>query len=435
MRIPLYYRTDVARKFKYTPGIHPDYLTDRYYLPHPEPEFYLGVSPGESFESVFKDYDFVYDSSYYFPIIVSLSDVLSVLEYIEIPLDVLCDLKIKKCKFLICCPYEGWDWRFFRKFSDILISKYKDLSLDDFVFLTGNYNNQEDLNQVYFNCFERNIEHRPIVAYRHRGCQEISTKRKKPYKFICLNRRPAMQRMAVVTELFDYKDNALISLGTKGHAGTAPEYFENEVLNFQQNYPRLGKIWRDKKIGQKLPLVINDGIDASKENPVVDDSIDKFYNSYIHVVTETFGHYKHDRLFFSEKVYKPMMFLQPFILIGEPFALKALKEFGYKTFSDFWDESYDEILHDGDRLFAATEIIKNLANKSDNELSDMLDKMLPILNHNFGNLLYRAHTMDLNLRQDLAKFIPPVTLTNIEREALRVQRKKYKRLRKQGRKD
>ena len=65
----------------------------------------------------------------------------------------------------------------------------------------------------------------------------------------------------------------------------------------------------------------------------------------------------------------------------------------------------------------------------------MLDKMLPILNHNFGNLLYRAHTMDLNLRQDLAKFIPPVTLTNIEREALRVQRKKYKRLRKQGRKD
>jgi hypothetical protein len=435
MRIPLYFRTDVDRKFKYTPGIPSELLKDIYYLPHPDPEFYLGLAPGESFEMVFSDYDPLIDNSYYFPIIISLSSVLNIMEHLVIADDVMNDILKGKCKILISCPYEGWDWRYFRKFPNEIKKNYPNLSLDHFVFLTGNYSNQEDLNQVYFNSFERNIEHVPVVAYRHRAAHEISTKKKKPYKFICLNRRPDVHRFAIVTDLWEYKDVSLMSLGNKGHAGTSSAYFDNAVINFKEKYPDLFKKYLDNKIDQLLPLKINDGIDASIENPVNDRSIDKFYNSYIHIITETFSEYKFDRLFFSEKVYKPIMFMQPFVLIAEPYALKALKELGYKTFSEFWDESYDDVLNDNKRFKMASAVIKELAAKPQEELAEMLVKMLPILNHNIGNLLYRAHTMDVNLIEDLNKFLTPVKPTKQESKELRVQRKQHKRLKKQGRKD
>ena len=80
--------------------------------------------------------------------------------------------------------------------------------------------------------------------------------------------------------------------------------------------------------------------------------------SYIHIVAETFQDYDPNRLFFSEKMFKPMRYMQPFILLGEPYSLAKLKDLGYKTFSDYWDDSYDEILDDDLRLKAALDTAK-----------------------------------------------------------------------------
>lgn len=39
-----------------------------------------------------------------------------------------------------------------------------------------------------------------------------------------------------------------------------------------------------------------------------------------------------------------MIQYHPFIVYGSPFTLKSLRELGFKTFSPFIDESYDETI-------------------------------------------------------------------------------------------
>jgi hypothetical protein len=64
-----------------------------------------------------------------------------------------------------------------------------------------------------------------------------------------------------------------------------------------------------------------------------------YLDSYIHITSETtffeIGGY------FSEKTWKPIGHLQPFIFMGPAYGLEELKKLGFKTFSPFIDESYD----------------------------------------------------------------------------------------------
>jgi hypothetical protein len=64
-----------------------------------------------------------------------------------------------------------------------------------------------------------------------------------------------------------------------------------------------------------------------------------YLDTYIHITSETnffeLGGY------FSEKTWKPMGHLQPFIFMGPAYGLEELKKLGFKTFAPFIDESYD----------------------------------------------------------------------------------------------
>jgi hypothetical protein len=66
--------------------------------------------------------------------------------------------------------------------------------------------------------------------------------------------------------------------------------------------------------------------------------------------------------------------------------LKNLKKLGFKTFSDYWDESYDE---DG-QILGTQRILDNVSRLSKltgQELHSMYIDMLPILNHNYNTMM------------------------------------------------
>lgn len=70
------------------------------------------------------------------------------------------------------------------------------------------------------------------------------------------------------------------------------------------------------------------------------DIYEKPYNlSKFNIVSET----SVDELFFTEKIWKPIIAKQLFIVHGKQYYLKHLKELGFKTYGDFIDESYDNI--------------------------------------------------------------------------------------------
>ena len=67
-----------------------------------------------------------------------------------------------------------------------------------------------------------------------------------------------------------------------------------------------------------------------------------YLDSYIHITSET--NFFEIGGYFSEKTWKPMGHLQPFIFMGPAHALTELKKLGFRTFSPFIDESYDNEL-------------------------------------------------------------------------------------------
>lgn len=73
---------------------------------------------------------------------------------------------------------------------------------------------------------------------------------------------------------------------------------------------------------------------------------------------------------------------RPFVLFSAPNTLKFLKDRGFKTFSAFWDESYDEITDIELRVEKIIEIVQYISSMPKNELIELYQKIEPITTYN-----------------------------------------------------
>ena len=120
-----------------------------------------------------------------------------------------------------------------------------------------------------------------------------------------------------------------------------------------------------------------------------------YKDTLINVVTET--HYepvwnKHHHIFLSEKTWKPIVCKQAFIIIGPQYTLKYLKDLGFKTFGELWDESYDEC-NSSKRLYIALNSLYNAINSY--SVDDLVRATLDIRKHNLAHFK--------NIRQEMIK--------------------------------
>jgi hypothetical protein len=71
---------------------------------------------------------------------------------------------------------------------------------------------------------------------------------------------------------------------------------------------------------------------------------DHFLDSYFTFVTETTFANDHDEnvLFLTEKIYQPILQYHPFIVAACPGMLEYMRKYGYQTFPELFDESYDQ---------------------------------------------------------------------------------------------
>ena len=92
-------------------------------------------------------------------------------------------------------------------------------------------------------------------------------------------------------------------------------------------------------------------------------------------------------IFFTEKIYKPIICGSPFFVLGNRHSLKSLQNLGFKTFSDWWDESYDEYYSHYERSKKVFSIVKDLSNKPKSYLNSMLLEQKEILVHNHNNMI------------------------------------------------
>ena len=70
--------------------------------------------------------------------------------------------------------------------------------------------------------------------------------------------------------------------------------------------------------------------------------------------------------------------------LGNPGTLALLQQRGYKTFSDFWDESYDTLGTDIERAEVICNNLKKLSKLTKEELIALRIEIKPILEHNLN---------------------------------------------------
>jgi hypothetical protein len=106
----------------------------------------------------------------------------------------------------------------------------------------------------------------------------------------------------------------------------------------------------------------------------------KLYESFfVEIVCETY--FSGETFFPTEKTWRPMLLKTPFIIQGPKGYLKNLKKLGFRTFSDWWSEGYDED-DPGTSWHEITKIIDYLSCLSFSELYQMLEQMKDTLEHN-----------------------------------------------------
>ena len=106
-----------------------------------------------------------------------------------------------------------------------------------------------------------------------------------------------------------------------------------------------------------------DNLPVEADGPWIEDNPDDsdqhifnhniYKNSLVTVVTER--HFVDRGVFLTEKIFKPIAAGHPFILIGSYKMLETLRKFGYRTDFDMFDDSYDNISSNTDRLAAVHE--------------------------------------------------------------------------------
>jgi len=111
-------------------------------------------------------------------------------------------------------------------------------------------------------------------------------------------------------------------------------------------------------------------------------STEPFYKStMISVVTETHA-YQH-AIAETEKTFKPIKYKHPFIIVGAPKSLHYLRKKGYKTFSNWFDESYDDIDNHKDRIIAIGNLCKEIDSWDNQRKQIFITETKNILDHNF----------------------------------------------------
>lgn len=183
--------------------------------------------------------------------------------------------------------------------------------------------------------------------------------------YISFNRTITGDRRYRKTFVDQLKLNNLLDKGLVSYGVTDDPVTENRLVIDQIQLPG--------SASAGIPITI-ERIDYKNDTP-------PDYTAFWHIVTETVFYY--DKLHLTEKIFKPIVSKQPFMLLAAPGNLEYLRSYGFKTFDGIIDESYDTIEDNDARIDAVVAQLKWYCDLSDEEKTEIQHKCEPIVEYNF----------------------------------------------------
>jgi hypothetical protein len=275
--------------------------------------------------------------------------------------------------------------------------KHKQIPLTQIVYVTNCGNGKE----VYENYCQRHniipeiqIEYLPVFRIDKTDITnaidkysvEGYTPGPKEKTFLCFNRRYSDHRVLFFMMMVKKKliDKFYISMAASQPEANRTFNINAEYLIYRHNTYGLTKD-DIKECESILPLVLDNTDFNNYPMETTITPVEQFYkNSLINIINETY--FFNNVIHITEKTYKPIAFLQPFILLGASGSLQHIRNMGFKTFNNFWDESYDIEIDDVIRFNKIVNIVEQISNWTTEEKINFSYKVKEILEYNLNQL-------------------------------------------------
>ena len=211
---------------------------------------------------------------------------------------------------------------------------------------------------------------------------------------ICYNRLPKPHRALTVLSLYKNNnlDKGIVSFPNYGMSSWDAVEEEKHYLKKEHYRYFLKEDWKvieeyekySDGLIEKLPLQLDKDFQIC--HSITHFNINHYLDTYFTICTESHCEDRGESgnaLAFTEKTLKPIMNFHPFILVANAGSLEYLKRYGFKTFSPFINESYDNIDDTEQRFLAIEKEINKLCNKPIEEIHEWYWSIEKILKHNY----------------------------------------------------
>jgi hypothetical protein len=206
--------------------------------------------------------------------------------------------------------------------------------------------------------------------------------------------RSSWSRLWIGSHLFQHcADKTLQTF----HSGPQRNYYTSDdsgifdVIGLEDLNNNCFKQWQ--QLGnflQSCPLTLDDSVAEQvifyPENLGITNQYTKIF---LDIVTECYV--DGNTFALTEKTWRAVLCKRPFILMSTFNSLDNFKKLGFKTFSNWWSEDYDDA-SGADRVNMILKVIDEVATWPIEKCTDILDQMQETLDHNY--LVFQSLTTD-----------------------------------------
>lgn len=320
-----------------------------------------------------------------------------ILEYSHVPFHVINFVRHRNGYILINHSIEAFMDATYLDMLHSYFQNVQEIPLNKIIYLTGCINAAEVYEKY---CRQRSIGNEPhnrlsIVTYptsftsfvrteeSEENPPQYDTETVPPKLFLSWNRRLRGHRIELAANLERHNlvDRSLVSFSDEDLD------YPGQTVTHRFDYNRLANVFGidssyvDRFIA-RLPLVLDGEDDITRMCQDYDNMTRSYYQqSLVSIVTET--NFYDNEISLTEKSFKPTKEMHPFIIAGVKGVLKGMHELGFKTFAEFWDESYDDIDDPTERMRRIMDVIGYIGSWNDEQIIDFRRKVKPILEHNY----------------------------------------------------
>ena len=202
-------------------------------------------------------------------------------------------------------------------------------------------------------------------------------------RFLCFYHRPTAARLGLAAYLHNkHKESTVLHFSAKDSV----DFELDKLLQWDRSTASM-----TASMIPELPILLGSDAGHTNFNGYVysDPLTDLYQDILVDVVVES--HVAGNTFFPTEKTVRSMLLKKPFIMFGSCNYLEYMRQMGFRTFSDFWDENYDGY-EGADRLHCIQQLIDSIASMPINQLESMYWDMQYTLDHNYKMLMTKTYT-------------------------------------------